>query len=194
MAAELISVKRLPSKGKPGSWYYDNQEKVFYVALPDGTLLDVQGMFTQNPRGIVGPQGEPGPAGTPGRDSTVPGPAGRNGADSTAVGPQGPRGPRGTAGSHGQNGKDSTVSGPAGKDGQSIVGPAGPKGDKGEPGSIVYPSDSQLAATNKLLLDQKARAHAAFLQAMLDVAKIKNRSTAKHIELFLNRVKHEAGL
>ena len=192
--ADLISVKRLPSKGEPGNLYFDNQEKSFHLALGDGTLLPVEGMLSPNPRGIVGPQGERGERGATGPQ----GPAardGKDGADSTVPGPQGPRGPKGSDGlpgpagkngADGKDGKDSTIAGP--------VGPQGPAGPQGPKGDVLIPNDSELAAAVIQFRDQKARAHAAFLQAMLDVGKIKNRSTAKHIELFLNRVKKEAGL
>ena len=161
---KLLSAKQCPSSAEPGTVFFNTVTKETFIALADGRFFNLAGLLSCQPVAVVGPKGERGPAGTPGRDSQVPGPAGRDGKDSTVPGPQGPIGPRGTAGSHGQNGKDSTVPGPAGKDGQSIVGPAGPKGDKGEPGSVIYPTDSQLAAANKELLQQRARVQAAFFK------------------------------
>lgn len=192
--AELISVKRLPSVGKPGNLYYNNQEKSFHLALGNGTLLPVEGMLSPNPRGPVGPQGEPGPAGASGRDSVVPGPQGQPGNDGAtgrqgATGPKGADGlpgPAGKNGADGRDGKDSTVPGP--------VGPQGPAGPQGPKGDVLIPNDSELAAAVLQFRDQKARAHAAFVQAMLDIAKLKNRSTAKHMELLLTRIKKDAGL
>jgi hypothetical protein len=190
--AELISVKRLPSVGKPGNLYYNNQEKSFHLALGDGTLLPVEGMLSPNPRGIVGPQGERGERGATGPQ----GPAsrdGRDGADSTVPGPIGPRGPKGAdglPGPAGKNGADSTVPGPAGKDGQSIVGPAGPQGPRGD---CLIPNNSELAAA-VIAYRQK---HAAIQASLLtEISKAKNlpASTRLHVTNVLNRVKREAGL
>jgi hypothetical protein len=192
--ANIISVKRTPSKATPGDVIFNNVEKEFYIAVADGTLLPVAGMLTPNPRGVVGPQGEPGARGETGAQGPA-GINGRNGADSTVPGPTGPRGERGAAGRDGDrgkpgvDGKDSTIAGPVGPQ-----GPAGPRGEKGEPGDVVFPTALQVANALVELRQRYARIQAALLLEMANSKSIKSASTRLHLQNTLNRIKREAGI
>jgi hypothetical protein len=192
MANKLFSVKQLPSKGNPGDVYFCTATKISYLALGDGTLFQTDSLLSMQPVPAVGPRGEQGPVGPAGKDSTVPGPQGPAGKDG-ATGAQGPIGPRGIAvhGRDGKDGSDSTVPGPIGP--QGPAGPQGPRGEPGRDGSILYPSESQLAAANQELLQQRARVQAALL---IEIANAKNLSpsTRIHVQGVLKRVKKEAGL
>jgi hypothetical protein len=190
--ADLFSVKRLPSRGKPGDVYFNNVEKEFYIVLTDTTLLPVSGMLSPNPRGIVGPRGEQGgvgatgpqgPAGKDGRDSTVPGPRG-----DSITGPKGAAGLPGPAGKDGRDGRDSEIAGPHGPQGER-----GPQGEKGERGDVLIPNASELAAAVISYRQHNAKIQAALLE---EISKSKNLrpSTRLHVSNALNRVKREANI
>jgi hypothetical protein len=192
MAAELFSVKRLPSKGKVGSVYFDNVNKEFYIALADGTLFALAGLLGLQPVAAVGPQGErggvgaTGPQGPPGKDgrgSTVPGPRG-----DSITGPKGADGLPGPAGKDGRDGRDSTITGP-----QGPQGPCGPKGDKGERGDVMIPNNSELAAAALAYRQRHAAVQAALLEEISKSRDLRP-STRLHVQNALNRVKREAGL
>jgi len=190
--ANLISVKRLPSKGNVGDVYFDNVNKEFYIALADGTLFALAGLLGLQPVPAVGPKGEQGgvgasgpqgPAGKDGRDSTVPGPRG-----DSITGPKGKDGLPGPAGKDGKDGKDSTVAGP-----QGPQGPAGPRGEKGERGDIAVIGDAELQAAVTFYKHRHTAVQAALLA---EIAKSKSlpKSTQLHVQNTLNRIKREAGL
>jgi hypothetical protein len=190
--ANLISVKRLPSKGNVGDVYFDNVNKQFYIALADGTLFALDGLLGLQPVPAVGQQGErggvgavgpQGPAGKDGRDSTVPGPRG-----DSITGPKGADGLPGSAGKDGKDGKDSTVAGPQGP--QGIQGPAGPKGERGD---VMIPNDSELAAAVIAFRKKMTNIQAALL-AEMGRSKDMRLSTRLHVQRVLNNVKKAAGL
>jgi hypothetical protein len=89
-----------------------------------------------------------------------------------------------------------------GRDGESIVGPQGPKGEKGESivgpqgprGDVLIPNESELAAAVIELRQQKARAQAAFLQAIFDAESMQQSQARTHVLAKLNQVKLDAGL
>jgi hypothetical protein len=193
--ANLISVKRLPSKGNVGDVYFDNTSKLFYLALANGTLFALDSLLGLQPVPAVGPRGEQGPVGAVGPQGT-PGINGADGADSTVAGPQGPAGAKGSNGQpgaagkdgadgrNGKDGKDSTVAGPQGP--QGIAGPAGPRGD------VLIPTESELAAAVIELRQQRAKIQAALLLAISE-SKTTSPVVRAHLQRHLTQIKDAAG-
>ena len=133
--AQFYSVKDLPGKGEPGSAYALRRPGNgfdIYIAIADGTLVDLASLLQPRAPLAVGPQGLPGKDGRDGVDGK-PARDGANGRD----------------GRHGNDGKD-------GRDG--IDGKLGPQGPKGEPGDITVVGDAELLAAVKKVKEQKARA------------------------------------
>jgi len=76
MAAQFHGIRAiwLPTKGNPGDAYFVTDTKTFYIAIGDGTLVDLASLLQPRAPLAVGPQGHPGRAGRdavdgkPGRD------------------------------------------------------------------------------------------------------------------------------
>jgi hypothetical protein len=192
MANQLISTKKLPSVGNPGSVYFCTATKLAYIALGDGTLFQLDGLLSMQPgQPAVGPQGEPGqsivgPQGPKG-DSII-GPRGPQGpAGQSIVGPKGADGRDGDRGKPGRDGRDSTVPGPKG---DSIVGPAGPQGPRGD---LFIPTETELQNAVIAYRQKYTRLQAVLLEG---IAKSKNlpASTRLHMQNFITKIKAEAGL
>lgn len=92
------------------------------------------------------------------------------------VGPQGPQGIPGATGARG------------------APGPPGPQGIPGPKGDLLVPTDTEIGAALKELRLQKAKTHAAFLEAMVKVKSLKNTTAGTHLRLILEQIKREAGL
>lgn len=160
--AKLLSTKsnRLPSKAAPGDVFFVTDQKTFYVAIGDGSLINLADLLSgavphvrvvgpqgapglPGPQGLAGPQGERGEKGTTGHDGGQ-GPVGPKGAD-------GLPGTAGKAGEDGRDGKDSVVPGPP--------GPKGNKGEKGDKGDIsyIYVGAAEVEAAHKEIRAARAR-------------------------------------
>jgi len=171
--AKLLSTKstRLPSKGNPGDVFFVTDQKAFYIAIGDGTLINLADLLSGAVPHVraVGPQGEAGPRGEKGD-----------------AGPQGPRGEKGTAGNDGQQGPVGPkgadgLPGPAGKDGKDgkdgAPGPQGPQGLRGELGIMgprgpmgethyVYVGPAEVEAAHKEILKNRARVLAVLIDKL----------------------------
>lgn len=141
--ANFYSVKDLPGKGEPGSAYALRKPGGgfdIYIAIADGTLIDLASLLQPRAPLAVGPQGLPGKDGRDGVDGKL----GRDGSN-------------GRDGRHGTDGKD-------GRDG--IDGKPGLQGPKGEPGDLTTVGDPELLAANKQLKEREARALAVIAERL----------------------------
>ncbi len=159
---KLLSTKatRLPSKGEVGDVYFVTDQKTFYIAIADGSLINLADLLSGavphvrevGPQGVRGLQGAPGPAGPQGErgDKGTQGEKGEPGA-------KGDCGANGLPGSPGKTGHDG-VRGETGVAGpQGLKGDKGERGEKGERGDLTVVEDSELAAAVATLRAQKAR-------------------------------------
>lgn len=193
--AKLLSTKsnRLPSKGEPGDVYYCTDQRVFYVAIADGSLLNFSDLLSGavpavrqvGPQGVQGSTGAPGPAGAAG-------PRGEKGTTGND-GPQGPMGPAGAAahkgdpGKPGRDGRDG-AQGPVGAPGP--MGPAGPQGPKGDRGDITVVGDAELQEAVIALRIKLKEQHAAFIARIVESieGQKKGNRTSQHFAQLLEGI------
>jgi hypothetical protein len=191
--AKLISVKsnRLPSKAETGDVFFVTDQKTFYIAIADGSLINLADLLSGAVPHVrqVGPKGEPGLQGAPGPAGPI-GPRGDKGTDG-AAGPQGPVGPKGSDGLHGQRGNPGTdgARGETGAPGlQGAVGPAGPAGPKGET-SFIYVGAAEVEAAHKEILAARARVLAVIQDKLSTMG---NHPVYRLVKTHLEDVKREA--
>lgn len=192
--ADFINSRKLPSKGVVGNVYRDASSKRLYIAVADGSLVDLGDLLSEARPVVraVGPQGDPGKDGTPGAQ----GPAGAQGNPgprgdiSIVSGPKGERGDSGPQGIPGKDGRD----GIDGKDG--ATGATGAQGPQGLPGDVLYVGNAEMAAAieswKQKYIDQQARWEAALDASMLEAFR-KNTRSALTVQSYLNRVRQLRG-
>lgn len=160
-----------PRRVEPGTLYRHNASGRCYLALPDGTLLNLCDLLDYLYKFVTvpqpGPRGEQGPPGQNGKDGKD-GRNGLNGLDGRAgskgePGGRGEKGERGVAGRDGKNGS-------AGKDGKD--GAQGPCGAKGERGDVLYVGAPEIQEAAKRLQKERATMHAKLQQAINDAASL----------------------
>lgn len=162
--AKLISVQKLPAKVAPGDVVFLTGSREFYVAIADGSLLNLADLLSGAVPHVrtVGPQGSQGEKGQPGEAGST-GPRGEKGTsgEKGEAGAPGARGARGPAGHDGKDGAQGAA-GPKGEKGET--GAQGLKGDKGEAGDVTFigPKESQRAVElmRSKLRDYQARVRA----------------------------------
>jgi hypothetical protein len=191
--AKLLSTKsnRLPSKGESGDVYYVTDQRTFYVAIADGSLLNLSDLLSGAVPHVrqVGPQGSQGLTGAPGPVGAA-GPRGEKGTPGND-GAQGPVGPSGADGHHGDRGKPGAdgrdgAQGPQGPAGAQ--GPVGPQGPQGPAGDITVVGDEELQAAVAKLKAQKA---AALATIAANMAAMGDHPVYKLVRLHLESVKRE---
>ncbi len=191
--AKLFSTKlhRLPSKATPGDVYFCTDSKDLFLAVGDGSLLNVADLFsgavphvrTVGPQGEIGATGAPGPIGLTGQRGErgtdgSPGATGPAGVDGKSItGPMGPRGERG-------------LTGPAGP--QGLHGVPGPRGEQGPRAEILYVGPEEMAAEIKKLRAEIVRQRAAILAGLIDrLDGIKNAQVKRHLEIHLQSIQQD---
>jgi len=167
---KAIPEKKLPSKGTPGDGYYTTDGHCFYIAVADGTLLNLADVLSGAAASVrvVGPQGErglPGPKG----DAVV-GPPGKDGRD-------GARGETGAAGKTPSRQEIAEIIRSLSAELRGEKGEAGPPGRDG-----IVRVDLSAAAESRI----------AALESTVDALVQKDQKSREYIEWLKTRVQARA--
>lgn len=172
---------RLPSKGNAGDVFYCTDTGNVYLAVADGTLLDMASLLNPTAAALaVGPKGEPGIAGAPGAR----GEKGEKG-DKGEVGPEGKAGSQGRAGKDGhdgQRGKEGARGERGERGSQGPQGIQGPQGEKGERGDVLYVGKLEIEAAAEKMRQERAWLRAKIAQLRDDNSRAKH----QHMKILKN--------